>query len=50
MYLNNLYNCYKACIPVENKAIRDGRPRPPRHQVGWDIPLHFKDKDKDNFI
>ena len=21
----------------ENKAIRDGRPRPPRHQVGWDI-------------
>ena len=21
--------------------IRDGRPRPPRHQVGWDIPLHF---------
>ena len=25
----------------ENKAIRDGRPRPPRHQVGWDIPLHF---------
>ena len=20
-----------------NKAIRDGRPRPPRHQVGWDI-------------
>ena len=24
-----------------NKAIRDGRPRPPRHQVGWDIPLHF---------
>ena len=27
------YNC--------NKAIRDSRPRPPRHQVGWDIPLHF---------
>ena len=25
----------------DNKAIRDGRPRPPRHQVGWDIPLHF---------
>ena len=24
-----------------NKVIRDGRPRPPRHQVGWDIPLHF---------
>ena len=24
-----------------NKAIRDDRPRPPRHQVGWDIPLHF---------
>ena len=24
-----------------NKAIRDGRPRPPRHQVGWDIPLTF---------
>ena len=24
-----------------NKAIRDGRPRPPRHQVGLDIPLHF---------
>ena len=21
--------------------LRDGRPRPPRHQVGWDIPLHF---------
>ena len=27
--------------PDINKAIRDGRPRPPRHQVGWDIPLHF---------
>ena len=27
--------------PWNNKAIRDGRPRPPRHQVGWDIPLHF---------
>ena len=26
---------------ISNKAIRDGRPRPPRHQVGWDIPLHF---------
>ena len=26
---------------MDNKAIRDGRPRPPRHQVGWDIPLHF---------
>ena len=26
---------------MTNKAIRDGRPRPPRHQVGWDIPLHF---------
>ena len=26
---------------IINKAIRDGRPRPPRHQVGWDIPLHF---------
>ena len=27
---------------INNKAIRDGRPRPPRrHQVGWDIPLHF---------
>ena len=26
---------------IFNKAIRDGRPRPPRHQVGWDIPLHF---------
>ena len=22
---------------ISNKAIRDGRPRPPRHQVGWDI-------------
>ena len=22
---------------INNKAIRDGRPRPPRHQVGWDI-------------
>ena len=22
---------------MRNKAIRDGRPRPPRHQVGWDI-------------
>ena len=22
---------------IMNKAIRDGRPRPPRHQVGWDI-------------
>ena len=28
-------------IYMLNKAIRDGRPRPPRHQVGWDIPLHF---------
>ena len=28
-------------IKNQNKAIRDGRPRPPRHQVGWDIPLHF---------
>ena len=27
-FLQNAYN---------NKAIRDGRPRPPRHQVGWDI-------------
>ena len=24
-------------LHVNNKAIRDGRPRPPRHQVGWDI-------------
>ena len=24
-------------INLINKAIRDGRPRPPRHQVGWDI-------------
>ena len=24
-------------VPLTNKAIRDGRPRPPRHQVGWDI-------------
>ena len=24
------------CI-IDTKAIRDGRPRPPRHQVGWDI-------------
>ena len=35
----------KAIKPTQcfkyNKAIRDGRPRPPRHQVGWDIPLHF---------
>ena len=22
---------------IRNNAIRDGRPRPPRHQVGWDI-------------
>ena len=28
-------------IKYKNKAIRDGRPRPPRHQVGWDIPLHL---------
>ena len=28
-------------LKLFNKAIRDGRPRPPRHQVGWDIPLHF---------
>ena len=28
-------------VTDHNKAIRDGRPRPPRHQVGWDIPLHF---------
>ena len=32
---HQIYNC------MGNKAIRDGRPRPPRHQVGWDIPLHF---------
>ena len=25
---------------ILNKAIRDGRPRPPRHQVGWDIVKH----------
>ena len=25
------------CITKPNKAIRDGRPRPPGHQVGWDI-------------
>ena len=35
--MSNINN--KQCIG--NKAIRDGRPRPPRHQVGWDIPLHF---------
>ena len=44
------YNClgnirmifgYRTLAYRANKAIRDGRPRPPRHQVGWDIPLHF---------
>ena len=38
-------NMYKSSdelvCTMNNKAIRDGRPRPPRHQVGWDIPLHF---------
>ena len=24
---------------MNNKAIRDGRPRPPRHQVGWDMGM-----------
>ena len=24
---------------ITNKAIRDGRPRPPRHQVGWDMGM-----------
>ena len=31
-----------------NKAIRDGRPRPPRHQVGWDMShgnVHVKFHD-----
>ena len=32
---------YLSLTTWRNKAIRDGRPRPPRHQVGWDIPLHF---------
>ena len=36
---NSIYCLCPHNIP--NKAIRDGRPRPPRHQVGWDIPLHF---------
>ena len=38
-----LFNSHwqKSLSTVVNKAIRDGRPRPPRHQVGWDIPLHF---------
>ena len=27
----------KTVVHMYNKAIRDGRPRPPRHQVGWDI-------------
>ena len=29
--------CQKLFNNNYNKAIRDGRPRPPRHQVGWDI-------------
>ena len=33
-----LYKSYRPnANPDHNKAIRDGRPRPPRHQVGWDI-------------
>ena len=33
---------------AQNKAIRDGRPRPPRHQVGWDMShgnVHVKFHD-----
>ena len=37
------------CKPLmSNKAIRDGRPRPPRHQVGWDMShgnVHVKFHD-----
>ena len=29
--------CFRCALQCLNKAIRDGRPRPPRHQVGWDI-------------
>ena len=48
MYFNDKENAtdeikeiLQKVITQINKAIRDGRPRPPRHQVGWDIPLHF---------
>ena len=34
LHTNNVRNNTNAKV---NKAIRDGRPRPPRHQVGWDI-------------
>ena len=37
----NRLTIYYTISNNNNKAIRDGRPRPPRHQVGWDIPLHF---------
>ena len=40
-YPVHMWCWYKCIITRQNKAIRDGRPRPPRHQVGWDIPLHF---------
>ena len=40
-YMNEWMNIFIWVRPYYNKAIRDGRPRPPRHQVGWDIPLHF---------
>ena len=39
--MKNLIDKCHSHEPIINKAIRDGRPRPPRHQVGWDIPLHF---------
>ena len=38
---SNDNNLTTICDADSNKAIRDGRPRPPHHQVGWDIPLHF---------
>ena len=30
---------YSPAVTRWNKAIRDGRPRPPRHQVGWDMGM-----------
>ena len=36
----------EAAYQTINKAIRDGRPRPPRHQVGWsDGNVHVKFHD-----
>ena len=46
---SNIFNTRARMIHIKgNKAIRDGRPRPPRHQVGWDMShgnVHVKFHD-----